>query len=207
MAWIIDRGGKKHGPDHEGWPVGLQRDPARGLATDDYHRALASPADDDMQDRRVDVVQAACGCGWRSKRFSVAEGLVRWNPFSPFSVSSLDVAAAVEDILYAAWEAHVSRLQHTTSSAETELLPTNSNHAPSLPGRWRLVAKLVGAARDYAGARAIGISAVVAARMKDLCDEAMALDLPELPYEEHEPGEGPPECGFCHGGAGHDSSV
>src|SRR5471030_1430887 len=110
MAWIIDRGGKKHGPDHEGWPVGLQLDPARGLATDDYHRALASPADDDMQDRRVDVVQAACGCGWRSERFSVEEGLVRWNPFSPFSVSSLDVAAAVEDILYAAWEAHVSRL-------------------------------------------------------------------------------------------------
>jgi hypothetical protein len=117
MAWIIDRGGKKHGPDHEGWPVGLQRDPARGLATDDYHRALASPADDDMQDRRVDAVQAVCGCGWRSERFSVAEGFVRWNPFNPFAVSFLDVAAAVEDILYAAWEAHVSRLQHTTSSA------------------------------------------------------------------------------------------
>ncbi|MBE7524684.1 MAG: hypothetical protein HS109_20275 [Burkholderiales bacterium] len=89
-------------PGHEGYLIGLVKDDERGLAAEGHMRRLAYPHDDG--DRRVEVLQVGCDCGWRSARFSAPTGTT----WSPFTVHVPDYYAdAVDALKREMWERHL----------------------------------------------------------------------------------------------------
>lgn len=91
-------------PDHEGWPVALQKDEKVGLVHSDHYRELAYPADD-KDGLRVDAVQMGCDCGWRSERVRVfLPTEAQWMPFSPL------LSKAMEARLEGFWREHIAAL-------------------------------------------------------------------------------------------------
>lgn len=97
-------------PDHEGYAVGFVTLVKDGRRCDGIYRELGY-ADEDVA--RIDMVSAACECGWRSPRWKPSpwrnsKGEYTVPDFSPHTVF---ISEADEDRALELWREHVS---HTT---------------------------------------------------------------------------------------------